>query len=130
MSDIDALPTMLIGAIRRGAWISPEAFRMRETARTIQQAANAGMDVDDLTMMLARVAADEIANVTIHTPETERIGNLVNETIRSDRSTDMISEAALRQRYGPCATARDLHEVAKRYVADNYAKIDAPARIA
>lgn len=130
MSDISALPTMLIGAIRRGAWISPEAFRMRETARTIQQGQTAGIDVNDLTVMLARVAVDEVVNVTMRTPEVERIETLANDTIRSKSTNDVIAEAMLRQSYGPCTNAQELHEIAKRYVADNYAVIDRPVRIA
>lgn len=130
MVDITALPTMLIGAIRRGAWISPEAFRMRETARAIQQGQNAGIDVNDLTLMLARVASVEIENVTIRTAEVERIESLVLESVMGATVNDIAAEAVIRQSYGRCRTAEELHAVTKRFIADRYEQIDTAARIA
>lgn len=119
MDDIEALPTMLMGAIRRGAWISPEAYRLRETARTIIQGQQAGIDMTDMTVVLAGVTLAEVASVTIRTNEVARIEELVRPAI-----TDQLSVLAVETAYGPCRTVAQVHDAAKRYVADRYEQVE------
>lgn len=124
-STIESLPTMLIGAIRRGAWISPQAGRLRETARTILQGQHAGIDMTDMLATLADVALAEIANVTIRSPEIENIDGTVRPFV-----TGYVAFAAIEMRYGPCRTVEQVQDVARRFVADRYGQVemDAPAR--
>ena len=125
MDSIDNLPAMLIGAVRRGAWISPQAFRLRETARAVQQGAHVGIDMFDLTTALAAVTLEEAALVAATSPEVERIVGLCTEHL-----TTAVSFDARELTYGPLRTVEQVQDAVRAHVAANYAEVEAPARLA
>lgn len=125
MDSIDNLPAMLIGAVRRGAWISPQAFRLRETARAVQQGVHVGVDMFDLTTALAAVALEEAALVATTTPEVERVVALTTAHL-----TTAVAFHAREAAYGPLRTVEDVQNAVRAHVAANYAEIEASARLA